>query len=106
MLSDRELEELLALSQSEYATPVPWSVYAEPEVGMPPTIMWAKPLGQGFYDQIEPLTSTDKTLAVRARNALPELIVEVLRLRRDLRAEAEKMVDAMYSHQGLGLDQG
>lgn len=71
---------------------------------MPPTIMQAKPIGEGFLDDIEPLHSVDKHLAVTARNALPELIAEVLRLREELHRQNQahsKAIKDIQEYAGL-----
>ena len=92
MIGKQELDRLLSLSDSPYATAAPWAIHSEYEVGMPPTIMQAKPLDKGFIDQIEPLNNVDKQLVVEARNALPKLIVEILRLQQKLYLQEQKHI--------------
>ena len=51
------------------ATPGPWMVYSEPEVGLPPSLFYGKPLeGCG---PLEPLQGYDLELVVAAVNVLP-----------------------------------
>ncbi len=81
-----DLEGLRKLDTA--ATPAPWCVYSEPEVGLPPSLFSGTVMESGF-GPIEPLTGYDLDLVATMRNALPSLIAHVERLESLARSNAE-----------------
>lgn len=69
------LRELLA-----HATPRPWCVYAEYDVGLAPSLFAGVPTQPGF-EPMEPLRGIDLDLVAEAINALPSILDELERLR-------------------------
>lgn len=66
-----DLDELERLAKA--ATPGPWEVYSEPDVGMPSTLMALRPSGDRvikfFRDPLEPLSREDLDFAAAANPA-------------------------------------
>ncbi len=76
-----DLEGLRKLDAA--ATPAPWCVYSEPEVGLPPSLFSGTVMESGF-GPIEPLTGYDLDLVAAMRSQLPSLIAHVERLEESL----------------------
>ena len=70
-------EQLRALC--ERASPAPWQVYGEPEVGLPPSLFSGE-VGQTGFGPIEPLSGYDLDLCAAARTAIPALLDRVAAL--------------------------